>query len=396
MTATIIEHPSPATVGARKVDVSKGQMRSEVSAQWWTRPADQRFLSLDDLHAQVKGWFRESREETFTTDQLRIEANGERLDVFVGDHQLEPTSYAFEQLCGLAGASQRFIGNRLTPEVAALALEDALGARNKEMVGYIHEPANQRPNLRAITSQKYTRIPDHRVVQQLQELAGNGTGDTRWKVPGVMDWSTGVYDPNVPVSKDTTTLFASDRDVFVFLCDDLHPIEVGKTKDGHPDYMFRGFYARNSEVGAYALTIGTMYLRAICENRCLWGVEDYNEVYIRHVGEAEERFIDTAVPLLTAYAEGSDKRVVAGVQAAKNKDLGLDDDEERVEFMRRLGFSKRDAEKLLSISLEEEDRPIETVWDASQAITAFARELPHQDERLQVEKRAKKLMDSAV
>ena len=47
-----------------------------------------------------------------------------------------------------------------------------------------------------------------------------GTGDTRWKVPGVLDWSTGVYNPDVEISRDTTTLYASDRDVFLFLVDD--------------------------------------------------------------------------------------------------------------------------------------------------------------------------------
>ena len=50
----------------------------------------------------------------------------------------------------------------------------------------------------------------------MQRIAGNGTGDTRWKVPGVLDWSTGIYNPRVDISKDTTTLYASDRDVFLF------------------------------------------------------------------------------------------------------------------------------------------------------------------------------------
>ena len=44
-------------------------------------------------------------------------------------------------------------------------------------------------------------------IEKGQELvAGNGTGDTRWKVPGVLDWSTGIYNPRVDISKDTTTL----------------------------------------------------------------------------------------------------------------------------------------------------------------------------------------------
>jgi hypothetical protein len=48
------------------------------------------------------------------------------------------------------------------------------------------------------------------------------------KVPGVLDWSTGVYNPRVDITQDTTTLYASDRDVFLFLVDDLNPIEAGR------------------------------------------------------------------------------------------------------------------------------------------------------------------------
>ena len=80
----------------------------------------------------------------------------------------------------------------------------------------------------------------------MQRIAGNGTGDTRWKVPGVLDWSTWRYNPRVDVTKDTTTLYASDRDVFLFLVDDLNPIEAGRLPDGAPDLYFRGFYCWNS------------------------------------------------------------------------------------------------------------------------------------------------------
>src|SRR3546814_5494782 len=60
------------------------------------------------------------------------------------------------------------------------------------------------------------------------KIAGNGTGDTRWKVPGMLDWSTMRHNPFVEVTKDTTTLYASDRDVFLFLVDDMSPIEAGR------------------------------------------------------------------------------------------------------------------------------------------------------------------------
>jgi hypothetical protein len=103
------------------------------------------------------------------------------------------------------------------------------------------------------TGPDYGRIFDHELVAAVRKIAGNGTGDTRWKVPGTLDWSTGMHNPHVDITKDTTTLYASDRDVFLFLVDDTHPIEAGRLPDGSPDLYFRGFYCWNSEVGSRRL-----------------------------------------------------------------------------------------------------------------------------------------------
>ena len=94
------------------------------------------------------------------------------------------------------------------------------------------------------------RIWDHELVAAVMKIAGNGVGDTRWKVPGVLDWATMTHNPFVDVTKDTTTLYASDRDVFLFLVDDTNPIEAGRLADGSPDLFFRGFHCWNSEVHA--------------------------------------------------------------------------------------------------------------------------------------------------
>lgn len=51
--------------------------------------------------------------------------------------------------------------------------------------------------------------------------------------------------------------------------------------DGSPDLYFRGFYCWNSEAGAKTLGIASFYLR-VCQNRNLWGVEDFEEITIRH------------------------------------------------------------------------------------------------------------------
>jgi len=74
------------------------------------------------------------------------------------------------------------------------------------------EADDGRVELRAVTGPDYGRLYDHELVSAVQRIAGNGTGDTRGQVPGVFDWATSTYKPKVDITRDTTTLYASDRD----------------------------------------------------------------------------------------------------------------------------------------------------------------------------------------
>jgi len=127
----------------------------------------------------------------------------------------------------------------LPAPIAGINLQYGLTHHRAEMVK-TYTTEDGRTELRAVTGPDYGRIHDHELVDSVMRIAGNGTGDTRWKVPGVLDWSTMTYNPRVDISKDTTTLYASDRDVFLFLCDDLNPIEAGRLPDGSPDLYFAG------------------------------------------------------------------------------------------------------------------------------------------------------------
>jgi len=257
------------------------------------------------------------------------------------------------------------------------------------------ETDDGRLELRAVTGPDYGRIFDHELVGAVQRIAGDGVGDTRWKVPGVMDWSTSAYNPHVDVTKETTTLYAGDRDVFLFLVDDLNPIEAGKLADGSPDLYFRGFYCWNSEVGSKALGMASFYLRAVCQNRNLWGVEDFEEVVIRHSKYAASRFAHEAAPALESFANSSPAPFIAGVRAARMR-IVAHTDEDRTTFLRRRGFSKSETGKIIETVLAEEGRPPESVFDFVQGITALARGRTHQDARLELEGRAKLLMAQAA
>src|SRR5258708_17192491 len=202
--------------------------------------------------------------------------------------------------------------------------------------------------------------------------------------------STGRPGSTIPVStfpKDTTTLYASDRDVFVFLVDDLNPIEAGRLRDGSPDLYFRGFYCWNSEVGAKTLGMASFYLRAVCQNRNLWGVEDFEEIIIRHSKYAASRFAHEAAPALLNFANSSPLSFVNGIKAAREQIVARSD-EDRIEFLRRRGFSKAETAKVIETVLAEEGRPPESIFDFVQGITAVARHKPHQDARLDMEAKA--------
>jgi hypothetical protein len=192
------------------------------------------------------------------------------------------------------------------------------------------------------------------------------------------------------VTKDTTTLYASDRDVFLFLVDDTHPIEAGRLADGSPDLYFRGFYCWNSEVGSKTLGIASFYLRAVCQNRNLWGVEDFEEITIRHSKYATARFAHEAAPALESFANSSPGPFVAGIKAARERVVA------HSEFLRKRGFSKPETARIIEAVLREEGRPPESLFDFVQGITAVARGKEHQDARLDLEQRAKRLLDRAA
>ena len=390
------ESASPAS-GAYKVDISRGERIGCVSSEWFSRPDDERYLSLTELHAAVRGRAERAMARTVETKALRVEAsrdNAERLALVVPgrDEPVAPTHWSYGQLCSLVGAPASYM-RQLPAPLAGINLQHGLLSHRAELVKTL-EAGDGRVELRAVTGPDYGRIWDHELVEAVMRIAGNGTGDTRWKVPGLLDWSTMTHNPFVEVTKDTTTLYASDRDVFLFLVDDAHPIEAGRLPNGDPDLYFRGFYCWNSEVGSKTLGIASFYLRAVCMNRNIWGAEGFEEISIRHSKFAGHRFAHQAAPALERFADSSPSTFVAGVRAARETIVARKDDD-RESFLRKRGFSRPETEKIIATVLEEEGRLPESIFDFVQGITALARDKPHQDARLELEGRAAKLMVAA-
>lgn len=387
----------PASAGY-KVDISRGQRIGRVSSEWFSRPDDERFLSLSDLHTAVKARAQRATARTVETRTLRVEASrddAERLSLIVPgqDAPLAPTHWSYGQLCSLVSAPASYM-RQLPAPLAGINLQHGLLSHRAELVKTL-EADDGRIELRAVTGSDYGRIWDHELVEAVMRIAGDGIGDTRWKVPGLLDWSTMTHNPFVEVTKDTTTLYASNRDVFLFLVDDAHPIEAGRLPNGDPDLYFRGFYCWNSEVGSKTLGMASFYLRAVCMNRNIWGAEGFEEISIRHSKFAGHRFAHQAAPALERFATSSPAPFMAGIRAAREAIVARKD-EDRETFLRKRGFSRPETEKIIATVLEEEGRPPESIFDFVQGITALARDKPHQDARLELEGKAAKLLAFAA
>jgi hypothetical protein len=381
-----------------KVDVSRGQRVSRVSSEWFSRPDDERYLSLSELYGAVRSRADRASARTVESRLVRVEASRDdaasmALIVPGRDASVAPTHWSFGQLCSLVGAPAGYLRDLPAP-LAAINLQHGLLSHRGELVKTL-EAEDGRVELRAVTGPDYGRIWDHELVAAVMKIAGDGVGDTRWKVPGILDWGTMRHNPFVDVTKDTTTLYASDRDVFLFLVDDTHPIEAGRLPNGDPDLYFRGFYCWNSEVGSKTLGIASFYLRAVCMNRNLWGVEDFQEISIRHSKFATQRFAHEAAPALASFANSSPAPFIAGVRAARERIVARKD-EDREDFLRKRGFSKSDTAKIIGSVLNEEGHPPASVFDFVQGITAIARTKPHQDARLELEGKAKLLLERAA
>lgn len=389
---------APAEVGKRKVDAFRGTMSGVLSSQWSSRPDDQRFLSLDDLHDAVKARADTSRADVIDLSKVRMDV-GDGSDMrFQDDHgMVEFENWSFGQTCKLLSQPGKPIPagylRNLPPTLAAVNLQYAVQTFRSELVkSYRQDIGGEVGILRAMTGPDYGRITDAEVVASMKMLADDGLG---WKVPGCMDWSTGSYDPDAPVTKDSTTLYASDRDVWLFLCDDKHPIEIGKLPDGSPDYVFRGAMAWNSEVGSKSYGMASWYLRGICQNRCMWGIEGFEEITWRHSSRAPDRFVREARPALEKFAQGATGKLLGGVAAAKAA-VVASNEEERLAFLQNLKFSKQASVDILETVTREEGHPARSIWDMVQGITAKARDIAHTDDRVTMERLAGKLLDKVA
>jgi hypothetical protein len=362
----------------------------QASNQWASRPHDERFANLYDMQDAMKRLHQASTTDVVSNrkiEMLPVEGNKRALRIGVDDGALagmvmEPTHKSFGQICSLASPGNSPASYFRESKLPGAFIADCLNHnlrfnREVESVGLLGTVLeNTQADLRAATGPNYGRIWNSEVCDALVNQFGDGING-KFRVPG-------EFGQQVIVDKRNTTLFASDRDMFVFLADEENRIEVAGRS------LARGFFAWNSEVGDTTLGLGFFLFDYVCCNRIVWGADQYTEVRVRHTKGAPDRWLEEIQPVLVEYANGSAAPVVEAIEAARQKKI--EDDEDAFIAAR---FGKRMVEPLKAISMTEEGHPIENVLDLVVAATAHARSIPNTDKRLEIERVAGELLQAA-
>lgn len=359
------------------------------SRQWASRPSDERFTSLLDMQEHFRQVRLSSRELIISSRKLTampIDGTTRELTIMgPSGVTYAPTHWTFGQLAGLADSPAGYL-RELPAPIAADCIN--YGLHFKRPVADIGILLRRSPDglpegtMQAATGPRYGRVWNSQVVDALVSRFGDGiTGD--WRVPG-------EFSQHVNVTKGNTTLYASDRDMFVFLADEDHRIEIANRRDGEPGTLARGFFVWNSEVGASTLGIGTFLFDYACSNRIVWGAREYKEIRVRHSAGAPDRFIEEVAPALHAMSTSSTANLQAHIKAAQNTLLG-----DRLADFLSTRFGARTVPLLHDIHMDEEHRPIESLWDIATAVTAYARGIPNNDRRIELERDAGKVLDLA-
>jgi hypothetical protein len=358
----------------------------QASRQWASRPDDERFTNLIDLRDHVAGERARSRAGVVSTREITLQPDASDAEykglqiVGKAGNPFNPTHFSFGQLAGLAKAPAGYLRTLPAPIVADAMNYGLRFNRDAEDVGVLLYQ-NGNAILRAATGPGYGRVWNEDVANSLVQRFGNGVGDTDWRVPG-------EFGKHVEVTKANTTLYASDRDMFVFLADETNRIENPDRRPGENHSLARGFFVWNSEVGSTSLGAAFFLFDYACCNRIVWGAKQFKEIRLRHTKSAPARWIEEITPVLVEYANASAKPVMETIAAAKAKKLGDD----MAEFLGKR-FTTRMASNIMAAHEREEGRPAETLWDAVTGMTAHAKTIRWQDERVAIERDAGKLLD---
>ena len=358
---------------------------SRASHEWAKRRDDERYLTLTALRDQAKADLDHSAEKVITTKMLSVAPVAEDFRGLVvqgpNGSPVAPTHWSIGQLATRVGV--KGLDRDLPTPIVADIFNWKIKNSNADTVKVLlRRPPGEDAQLVSVTSPTYGRVRNYTIAEALVKRFGNGI-DGNFRVPG-------IFGKEIENTKQDTTFYLGDRSMFVFLTDERNKIEIPNRRNGKPGLLSRGFFVWNSEVGSDTLGLATFLFDYVCRNRTVWGVDGYREFKIRHTSGAPDRWLYEMAPKLERYAQSSTRLLEDTIHAAQAKRIGS---REEVEEFLLKRFTKSQTNQIQALHLRDEQRPIETLWDASVGVTAYAQQITWQDDRVSLERDAGKILD---
>lgn len=351
----------------------------KANQQWQKRPADERFSTIEALYQQTKWYADHAREKDLPWNDLRVEdRSGDLMLIGKANVPARLTHWAFGQMCARVGAPASYL-RELPATLVAQNLNHGLKNRSDGSTANLLFHSNGDLVLRAITSDKYTRIWNWEIADRLRDLSGMG-----WR-PATPDriWSA--------EQTDVTAMYASDHDLFAFLRLDDRTI----TEAGNDEPLYKGIIVCNSEVGASSLYVMRFAYRYMCGNHIIWGAKNVVELSLRHVGSIREKF-GLYASVIREYADESVSDLEAKIKRSKETLIGQDKDEvlDAVFGKRNLNISRKLLSAGYDACVEEQDGSPRTPWGLVQGLTRYSQTVPYADERTTIDRSAARILEA--
>lgn len=355
--------------------------------QWSTRPADETFANVQSAYNAAREYAATSAEKA-NVPLASIRTEVVDADVCLtgkGGIPARVSNWAFGQLARMASAPAGYLRG-LPATLATQNLNYGLKAASEsdsDQTVNILAHKNGSLLVRALTSNKYSRIWNYEVLQRMLPLENEG-----WTCP--TPFRTRVDQ----TSKPDPTVYVSDHDMFAFLVRE----DVRISEPGNPDGLARGFFVENSEVGASALRVTTFLYRYMCANHIVWGAQDVSELAVRHIGRARGN-LSTMFIGLTDYLNESASDVEAKIKSAKSRLIDADKDKVLdYVFARLRGKVSKEAieasQTMAEIHASTDGDP-RSFWGLAQGMTRYSQQLKFADARMTVDQAAADVIDMA-
>ena len=360
---------------------------------WASRPADERFKTLAEMHNNVRDRQRMSVEDKLWLGDAHVKKNGtfSLLERGIEKRFTNWSAMQFLQKLSIPKDFINTIDNTLAEQVIKNRLMRALVDEDidrKQRVLGVNGPDGY--TIRALHSSRYERLWDAQVTGTLMEWLPKD-----WRNP--VAFAQGKW--GAPL--EPSGLYAGDRDMFAFFIDggDWADKPVG-TFDVDGDAFNRGFYVWNSEVGAKSFGFSTFNFRVVCGNNIIWGASNFKQSRARHIGGANDMLRTFRAYLASLQDTSKGDAFINAVRAAKTtiltpgntKSLILQQglDKFKGKFTQTEITDARDASMT---EAQKENRSIDgSAWFWLQGFTAVARTYQNADERTKLEETASKVL----